>query len=310
MDRIGLGRTGLEVSPICFGCWQMGPGYWGEVDEEARVAAVRRAVELGVNFFDTADAYGAGESEKLLGKALEPFARYEVVIATKVCFRWPGLRGEKGAKDLSHDYIVWECEQSLQRLGVDYIDLYQAHDFEIFTHPEETARAFEELKQAGKVRHFGLSNYNAEQMRTMRTFGEFETLQPEYNLLTREIEDTMLPYCIAENMGVLCYSPLAQGLLTGKYDGAETFDDRRSKNPLFEGETFKANVAKVDQLKPIAEELGVSVTQLSLRCVLDHPAVHCAIVGIKNAAQIEDAAGAMGWTLEREQYYAARKPFN
>ncbi len=309
MERVTLGRTGLSVSPICFGCWQMGPGYWGDVDRDARIAAARRAVELGINFFDTADAYGAGASEELLAKALEPFPRDQLVIATKVCFRWPGLRGPKGAKDLSYDYIVWECEQSLRRLRTDYIDLYQAHDFEVFTHPEETARAFDKLKRDGKIRHYGLSNYNAEQMRTMRRFGDFETLQPEYNLLTRDIENEILPYCIAENMGVLCYSPLAQGLLTGKFTGTETFADNRSRRPVFQGEVFKANVEKVNQLRPIAERLGRSVTQVSLRFVLDHPAVHCAIVGIKNPIQVEEATGAVGWSLSREDYYEVRKPF-
>jgi aryl-alcohol dehydrogenase-like predicted oxidoreductase len=287
----------------------MGGTFWGAVDEEKLSNAVRRAVELGVNFFDTADAYGDGLSEEILSRALKPFKRDDVVIATKVYHHPLHGRGSKRVGDLSHDYIVWECEQSLKRLGTDYVDLYQAHVTDQFTHPAETARAFETLKAQGKIRNYGCSNFTAEQLRTARRFGDFDTLQPKYSLHARDIEADLLPLCMAQNVGVLCYSPLHHGLLTGKYTGTETFDDFRADNPDFQGERFRENCARVDALKPIAGELGKSVPQLALRFVLDHPGVHCAIAGIKSAEQIEDAAGAADWTLSREQYYDVRRAY-
>ncbi len=305
-ERVRLGRTSLMVSPICFGCWQMGQTFWGRVPEEDLIAAVRRALELGINFFDTADAYGNGTAERILGRALKGFHRDSFIVATKVYHHWYEDDRPRHP-DLSYDYIIWECEQSLRRLGLDYIDLYQAHAFDVLTHPEETARAFEKLKEDGKIRYAGCSNYNAEQLRAALKFGRMDTLQPRYNLLQREAEETLFPLCMAEGIGVLTYSSLAMGLLTGKFTGKETFSDVRANVPLFQGENFRRNVEKVNRLKPIAEEFGVTVTQLVLRTTLSHPAVTSAIVGIKRPEQIEDAAGAIGWALSRQDYYRIRE---
>ncbi len=309
-EFIKLGRTELKVSRICFGCWQMGGTYWGVPDERKLIEAVKRAIDVGVNFFDTADAYGDGLSEEILGKALKDVPRDKFVIATKVFHHWLGERGSKRVGDLSYEYIIWECEQSLKRLGLDYIDLYQAHSYDNFTHLEETARAFDKLKKDGKIRYYGCSNFTIEQLRTACSFGSFDTIQPRYNLLDKKIESDILPFCLANNIGVLVYSPLNLGLLTGKYVGTETFEDFRSKNPDFQGERFKENVEKVNQLRPIAERYGKTVTQISLRALLEHPAVHCTIVGIKNSSQIEDAAGTMSFKLTREDYYDIRSIFN
>lgn len=310
MDRIKLGRTDLQVSPICFGCWQMGGNYWGPVDEATLTAAVHRAVELGINFFDTADAYGDGLAEEILARALKSVNRDDVVIATKVYHHWLGERGSRRVGDLSYDYILRECDASLKRLGIDRIDLYQAHTVDVFTPIDETARAFEKLKQMGKIRYFGLSNFSAEQLRAALVCGSFDTLQPKYNMLFRQIEQDVLPLCMTEDIGVLTYSSLYYGLLTGKYTGTETFDDVRSRAADFQGERFKKNVERVDRLKPIAADLGRTVTQLSLRFILDHPGIHCAIVGIKTPAQIEEAAGTAGWKLSREDYYLIRNTFD
>ncbi len=309
MERITLGRSGLEVSPVCFGCWQMGGSMWGQVDEDALARAVHRAVDVGVNFFDNADAYGDGAAESLLGRIIRDIDRDRLVIATKVYHHWLGEPGSKRVPDLSYDYIIEECEASLRRLGLDHIDLYQAHAVDQFTPLAETTRAFEKLKQEGKIRAFGLSNYSGHTLQAALAFGEYATVQPKYNLMSREIESDVLPICQAHDLGVLCYGPLNKGLLTGKFDGTETFDDLRARKPDFQGEQFRTNVEAVEQMRPIAEKLGKTLTQLALRFVMDHPAVHCAIVGTKNASQIEDAAGAMGWSLGREDYYDIRRLF-
>ncbi len=308
-ELIKLGRTDLHVSRICFGCWQMGGTYWGEPDEHNLTAAVRRAIDVGVNFFDTADAYGDGLAEEILGRALKGVSRDKFVLATKVYHHWLGERGSKRVGDLSYEYIIWECEQSLRRLGLDYIDLYQAHSYDYLTPLDETARAFEKLKKDGKIRYYGCSNFTVEQLRYACSVGSFDTIQPRYNLMDRRIEADILPFCLSNNIGVLVYSSLQYGLLTGKFKGSETFNDLRSKNPEFQGQRFKENVDKVNQLIPIAKRTGKTVTQISLRALLEHPAVHCTIVGIKNSQQIEEAAGAMGWNLTREDYYDIRKIF-
>jgi len=306
-EMIVLGRTDLKVSRICFGCWQMARNrFWPTVDENAMKAAVRRALEIGVNFFDTADAYGDGFAEELLGRFLKGVPRDRFVLSDKVYHHWLGPPGSPRVGDLSFDYVVWECEQSLRRLGLEHIDLYLAHTFDVMTHPEETTRAFEKLKKDGKIRFYGASNFNVEQLRAFRAFGSYDALQPRYNLLDREAENDLFPYCMANRIGVMTYSSLQYGLLTGKFKGDETFDDVRAATPAFQGEAFRKNVEKVDQLRPIAQRLGKTVTQLALRAILEHPAVGCAIVGIKSPGHIEEAAGAMDWRLSRENYYAIR----
>ncbi len=304
MRLVKLGSTGLEVSPICFGCWQMGQSFWGKQPEETLAEAVHAALDAGVNFFDNADAYGDGEAERILGRALKGVPRDRFVVATKVYHHFY----EDGHRhpDLSGKYILEECEASLKRLGLDCIDLYQAHSFDQFTPLEETARAMEKLKQDGKIRAFGASNFTVEQLRAARSCGEFETLQPYYNLLEPDAEKDLLPYCQAENIGVLVYSPLLRGLLTGKFKGHETFDDLRGRDGRFKGERFKQLIEKVEGIRPMAEAKGCSLTQLSLAATIAHPAIHCAIVGIKNADQIREAAGAADVEITLEEYHAVR----
>jgi len=304
MRRITLGATGLEVPPICFGCWQMGQTYWGRVPEGQLVEAVRAAIDAGVNFFDNADAYGDGEAERILGRALKGVPRDRVVVATKVYHHFypDGHRHP----DLSGDYIISECEASLRRLQTDYIDLYQCHAWDPFTPVEETAAALDRLVEQGKVRAYGVSNFTTEQLRTARHAGRFNSVQPYYNLLEPDIEKDLLPYCHAENVGVLVYSPLLRGLLTGKYTGDETFTDLRENDKRFRGDTFRQLVAKVERLRPLAEAKGCTVTQLSLAATIAHPDVHCAIVGTKTADQIREAAGAAEVTLTREEYHQIR----
>ena len=214
MKTTVLGRSGLEVSRIAFGAWQLG-GDWGQFDEAAAVAAIRRARELGVNFFDTAQAYGFGASERLLGKALrdELIAhRDELVIATK-----GGLRMTDAGmvRDASPQWLRAGVDASLAALGIDHIDLYQVHWPDPTVPAAETAGALRELVAEGKIRHVGVSNYDAAQMAEFAATLPVETLQPPYHLFRREIEDEVLPYTRQHNIGVLVYGPLAHGLLTG-----------------------------------------------------------------------------------------------
>ena len=228
-----------------------------------------------------------------------------MVVATKVFHHF--FPDGRRYGDLSGDYVESECEASLKRLNMDYVDLYQCHSFDPLSHPEETSSALEKLKKAGKIRAYGASNYSIEQLRMARAYGEYATLQPRYSLLDTDIESDLLPFCLAEDIGVLTYSTLSKGLLTGKYRGDETFDDLRRNSPRFNGQEFHDICEKVRGLREIADRYGLSITQLALAVTLAHPAVHCGIVGIKNPAQIEEAAGTMGKTIEREDYYAVRR---
>src|SRR5579864_3699051 len=212
MDKVILGRSGIEVSRIAFGTWQLG-GDWGATDEEAAIAAIRQAADLGINFFDTAQAYGFGASESLLATALKGRPRDKFVIATK-----GGLRPVPGGgieRDASPDWIRQGVESSLKALGTDYIDLYQVHWPDPRVPFAETAGALVELKAAGKIRHVGVSNFDAQQMGEFSKTLPVETLQPVYHLFRRDIEESVLPYTRAQNIGVLVYGPLGHGLLSG-----------------------------------------------------------------------------------------------
>jgi len=303
-NRVRLGRTDLQVSPICYGSWQLSPRFWGPQPEDQLIAAMRRAFEVGVNFYDTADAYGNGLAEEVMGRALRDLPRDQIVIATKVFHHWFPDGHRHG--DLSRAYVLRACEDSLRRLQMDYVDLYQCHAFDPLTDLADTVEALETLRRQGKIRHYGVSNWTVEQMRLGATLGDFATCQPSYSLLNRGIEADILPYCRANGIGVLVYSPLHRGLLTGKYTGRETFTDHRKDAPDFQGERFQMLCGRVAQLAPIARKYGLSVTQLVLTVTLMNPSIHCAIVGIKRPEQIEDAAGAMGRAVSADDWHQVR----
>ena len=299
MDRVRLGMTDLHVSPICFGTWQIG-GDWGGFDEHEAVVAIRHALELGVNIFDTAQAYGFGASEWLLGRALAPELRArrdEVVIATK-----GGLRpnGDGIVRDASPAWLRSGVEQSLQELGVDHIDLYQLHWPDPEVPVAETAGALQELVDEGKIRHVGVSNFDAKQMAAFARTRPVETLQPPYHLFRRSIEAEVLPYCAEHDIGVLFYGPLAHGLLTGAIDEETTFEasDWRAASPLFGGDALRRNVEAVRRLQQLATGLGVSVSALAIAWTLAHPAVNVAIVGARHASHIEDSVSAAQLRLD------------
>ena len=304
MELVRLGGSELKVAPVCYGSWQISPKFWGEQPRDVLIAAMRRAFEVGVNFYDTANAYGDGLSETVMGEALKELPRDKIIVATKVFAHFFPDGHRHG--DLSKEFILSECDASLARLQMDYVDLYQCHSFDHSTPMEETAEAMELLVKAGKVRAYGMSNFTVEQMRLAGKCGNFTTLQPLYNLFERDSERDLLPYCRAEDVGTLVYSPLCKGLLTGKYEGTETFSDFRARVELFQGEKFRDLCGRVRKLKPLAEKYGMSITQLVVATTLQHPLIDVVIVGIKKPEHIEEAAAAVGKTVSREDYYAVR----
>jgi aryl-alcohol dehydrogenase-like predicted oxidoreductase len=301
MDPVRLGMTELQVSPIAFGTWQLG-GEWGDFDERQAIAAIRHARELGISLFDTAQAYGFGASERLLGRALGEelnHRRDDVVIATK-----GGLRmTEDGVvRDSSPEWLRSGVEQSLRALGVEHIDLYQIHWPDPDVPLAESAGALEQLVEEGKIRHAGVSNYSPAEMQEFARTRPVETLQPAYHLFRREIEAKVLPYCAEHDVGVLVYGPLAHGLLAGTMDESTTFDDTdwRGHSPLFQGETFRRNLRTVQELDRFAHERGHTVSQLAIAWTLAHPAVDVAIVGARRAAHIEHSVGAAALELSAD----------
>lgn len=303
--RVILGATGLEVSPICFGTWQLSPRFWGDQSKTDVLAAMKAAFDAGINFYDTADAYGDGYAETVVGEFLADKPRDDLVICTKVFnhFNPDGSR----YPDLSPAHIRQRCDLQLQRMSIEIIDLYLLHLFDPATPLADVAETMESLKKQGKIRSYGVSNHTVEQLRAHRRFGPYDAVQPCYSLVDTQIENDLLPYCQAENIGVMVYSPMHKGLLTGKYTGNETFTDFRKHLPDFQGERFRAIAAAVQSLKPLAERYNLTTYQLILAATLMHPGIHVAVVGIKNRPQIIEAIGAMGKTISREDYFAVRK---
>lgn len=300
MKHIRLGRSGLNVSRIAFGTWQLG-GDWGATDEVAAIRAIRHAREQGINFFDTAQGYGFGASERLLAKALEGYRREDVVIATKGGLR--SLGGARVERDASPESIRTGVDDSLRALASDYIDVLQVHWPDPKTPFTETAGALAELIAAGKIRHAGVSNFSAEQMDDFSRTLPVETLQPPYHLFHRDIEASILPYAKEHDIGVLVYGPLAHGLLSGHLDTSTQFasDDWRSHSPDFQGDSLARNVRVVAALERFAnDELGVPVSRLAVAWTLANPAVHVAIIGTRSAAHVDDAIAAASFVLNHD----------
>jgi hypothetical protein len=308
MKTTTLGKTGLQVSRIAFGTWQLS-GDWGTFDKDVAEKAIRRAYDLGVNFFDTAQAYGFGASERLLGEALRnelTTARDELVIATKGGLR---MTGNGIVRDASPEFLRRGVNASLTALGLDVIDLYQVHWPDPTVPVAETAGALGELITAGKIRHVGVSNYTADQIEQFSATLPVETDQPAYHLFRRDIEEELLPYCHANKIGVLVYGPLAHGLLTGTLTDDTSFatDDWRSGSDVFTGEAYRRNLATVQALKVFAADRGVTVSQLAIAWTLANPAVQCAIVGTRRAEHVDDSLAAAEASLSDDDLAAIDK---
>ena len=293
MRTTTLGRSGLQVSRIAFGTWSFG-GDWGSVDTDAAQAAIRYAHELGVTFFDTAQGYGNGTAEEILGDALRSeldARRDQIVIATKGGIDPGAERSRNSGRDFLRDGV----ESSLRAMKIDYIDLYQVHWPDEQTPFEDTAGYLQELVDEGKIRHVGVSNYDAQQMEAFDRVRPVETLQPPYHLFRRSTEAEIWPYVRAHDIGVLVYSPLGSGLLTGSMTEDTTFDDDdwRSQATAFRGEDFRTNLRVVEQLKEFAAGKGIEVSQLAIAWVLAQPEVDVAIVGARSHGNIERSLAAV-----------------
>jgi aryl-alcohol dehydrogenase-like predicted oxidoreductase len=296
-----FGQTDLEVSRVCFGTWQFG-GDWSSNEERDLVDAMRRALDLGINFFDTAQAYGFGTSEQIVGKALEPeikSRREEVVLATKGGLK---IEGDQMLRDSSPEWLRQGVEDSLRYLGTDYIDLYQVHWPDLETSFEETAGALDELVTEGKIRYVGASNFGAEQMAEFERWRKIDGLQPPYHLFRRDIEEEILSYCREHGIGVLVYGPMTHGLLSGNMTPDQEFseDDWRSQSDLFQGENFRRNLEVVEELKRFAEETNHTVAQLAVAWTLANPAVDVAIVGARRPEHIEGTTPAAELDLSED----------
>lgn len=302
MEYRKLGGSDLETSVIGFGAWGIGGApFWNDEGEETSCRALLKAVDLGINFFDTAPVYGFGYSEELLGKTLKP-VRDKVLIATKCGLVWDKKSLKSMRKNASRQSILKEIDLSLKRLRTDRIDLYQVHWPDVNTPQRETMEALLDIQEQGKIRHIGVSNYSLEQMKECVKYGKLVSLQPEYNLLRRSIEKEIVPYCLENEIGVIAHSPLASGVLTGKYDKNTRFTDWRSKGVIgmFSGEAYEKNIEKVDRLKDVAEGLGKTCGQAAINWAFRQPVVSSALVGVKNERQLEDNIGAVGWEPDPE----------
>jgi aryl-alcohol dehydrogenase-like predicted oxidoreductase len=297
-----LGGSGVRVSGISLGSWLT---YGGSVAEEQARACIYRAYELGINFFDTANVYMQGAAEEIVGRGLEGFARDSYFLATKVYFPMGEGPNDRG---LSRKHVTEQCHASLRRLGVDYLDLYQCHRYDEDTPLEETLRALDDLVRQGKVLYVGVSEWTADQIAdALRLAGEMNldrivSNQPRYNMIQRQIEAEVIPLCEREGVGQVVFSPLAQGVLTGKYRPGEAPEQgTRAADPesnRFMRELMNEEVlSAVDRLRPLASEAGLSMSQLALAWVLRQDNVSSAIIGASRPEQVEDNAAAAGVRL-------------
>jgi len=296
-----LGKNGPRLTEIGFGAWAIGGPWeygWGSVDDEQSVKAIHRAIELGINWIDTAAVYGLGHSEEVVGRALKG-KRKDIYLATKCGMIWDDHRKVK--IHASPGSIRKEISDSLKRLQTDYIDLYQIHWNDPETSIEDSWGMLVRLKEEGKVRFIGVCNFDVPLLEKCRAISPVQSLQPPYNLLRRKIEKDILPYCLKHNIGVVAYSPMQAGLLTGKFDLNNLApDDWRKKNMYYQ-EPFLSKALKfIENIRPIATKHKKTVGQVAVAWVLNHQVVTSAIVGARTVEQVEGNVLASGFKLTAE----------
>ncbi|MEY2424280.1 MAG: hypothetical protein QOI95_4347 [Acidimicrobiaceae bacterium] len=302
MREIRLGRTDLVVSNIALGTWSYG-GDWGAVDVDAATRTIAGAVDHGINFFDTAQAYGFGQAERILGDALwSSRRRDQVVIATK-----GGLvqQGNRIARDAGAHSLRNGVEESLRHLRTDYLDLYQVHWPDPRTPAAETGGVLNQLVQEGKIRYVGVSNYDVAQLEQLRRFVAVDAIQPPYHLFRQDVDIDLLPFCADNQIGVLVYGALAHGLLSGAMTPDTKFapDDWRSHSPDFAGEPFAKNLAVVAELEAFAAQRELSLPELAVAWTLAHPAIHVAIMGARSPDHLHDSVAAADVKLEDDDLW-------
>ncbi len=286
MQTRSLGTSEIQITPIIMGTWQAGKKMWVGIEDADTIKAIRAAFDAGITTVDTAEVYGEGHSEQIVASALSD-VRDKAVYATKVF-----------ANHLKYDQVIEACDRSLKNLNTDYIDLYQIHwpagTFKSEIVPiEETMNALNHLKEQGKIRAIGVSNFNRAQLEEAAQYGRIDSLQPPYSLFWRWVEKDLTPYCVENNISIVAYSSLAQGLLTGKFEPGHKFDpqDNRAKNKLFQGENYDRAQSALDKLRPIAERHQCSLAQLALAWLIAQPQAN-AIAGARNEQQAVDNAKA------------------
>ncbi len=316
MEYRNLAHADLKLPVITFGAWAAGGWMWGGTERNEAIKAIQASYHEGVTAIDTAPVYGQGESEEITGEAIKGLPRDKVQILTKFGLRWNLAKGEfyfkskdNSGKDIdiykyaAKESIIQECEDSLRRLGTDYIDLYQIHWADSTTPIHETMEAVDQLIKAGKVRYAGVCNYTAAQMEEAEKSIQLVSNQVPYSMVKRDIETDVVPYCLKYNKGILAYSPLQRGLLTGKMKPGYTFNegDHRSTSFFFTDENIKRTNAFLEKIKPIAEEKKATLGQLVLRWTVEQPGITIALVGARNAKQAAENAKAASIQLSKEE---------
>lgn len=287
-----LGKTGVQLSEVILGCWQMGGSYFGGEDDRASVECIEAALDSGITTFDTAYCYGNGHSEEVLGKTLEG-RRDNCTIITKL---WKTF--------MAGPDVIPECERELKRLRTDVIDVYFIHYPHETIPIGETMEQLNKLRNQGKIRAVGLSNFSLKQMKEAMQYGQIDIIQPCYSLLWRFIDRDILPFCIENGIGVIPYSPLAQGFLAGRVKEDTVFTDGRSHAPLFEQKWRKGALEVADALLPIAEAHGKTQAQVALNWVLQTPGITALIAGATKAKHVPDNKGAADFAMTPEEYAA------
>lgn len=311
-----IGETDLNLPVITFGAWAAGGWMWGGSERKDAVEAIKASYDLGVNAIDTAPIYGQGISEEIVGEAIKGITRDKVYILTKYGMRWDLAKGDFGfnskdnsGKDIAiykyagKESIVKECEDSLRRLGTDYIDLYQIHWPDSTTPIEESMEAVAQLIKQGKVRHAGVCNYNVKQMKEAEKVLKLASNQVPYSMVKREIEQEVTPYCLTQKKAVIAYSPLQRGLLTGKMKPGYIFNDGDHRTGLyfFKEENLKKTNAFLEIIKPLADEKNISLGQLVLLWTLEQPGITTTLVGARNTQQAVQNAKAVEASINEEE---------
>lgn len=295
MKKRQLGQHGMQASTVAFGAWAIGGWLWGGTDAKASVEAVKASLNAGVDFIDTAAVYGFGLSEEIVGKAIQGRPRDEIVLASKCGLRWdietPTLHAESDGRrifrTLQKDSIRWELEQSLSRLGTDYIDLYQTHWPDPETEIEDLVQTLDSLREEGLIRAWGFCNETPEHLLEAAKLGHISTDQERYSMLDRDQDSANLPVCVSEDLGFLCYSPIAQGLLTGKIDSKRKFPpgDLRANSARFTPSVLEALEAVLPPIQAMSRDRGVTTEQLVLAWTLMQPGVSHVLVGARTIEQ-------------------------
>lgn len=315
MEYRKLGKTELELTVITFGAWAIGGWMWGGADKDEAVKAIHRAIELGITSIDTAPAYGQGHSEEIVGEVISNYKRDSLQILTKYGLRWDTSKGQhffdsvdNNGKPIdvrrlaSKESVIAECEASLKRLKTDYIDLYQIHWPDPTTPVSETMEAVERLLEQGKIRAAGVCNYNAQELEEAEKTIKLASDQVPYSMVNRDIETDVVPYCLKNNLGILAYSPMQRGLLTGKMKPGMKFNegDTRASSPFYKDVNIEKINNFLEKLNPITESYNATPAQTVLNWTIQQPGITTALAGARNPQQVEDNAKAASFTLSKD----------